>query len=110
MNNIKIFRANRGEGKTKWLVERAKECAEAGYNLYYIGWMPSYKKVKMLYEATYHEICPIKSDEGYKSTTNNCFFTDELMENVTPSFPHWYEVMEHNSPWFITMSKEDFVN
>ena len=52
MNNIKIFRANRGEGKTKWLVERAKECAEAGYHLYYIGWIPSYKKVKMLYEAT----------------------------------------------------------
>ena len=37
MNNIKIFRANRGEGKTKWLFERAVEEISNGKHLYYVG-------------------------------------------------------------------------
>ena len=110
MNNVKIFRANRGEGKSKWLVERIKECADAGRNCYYIGWVMSFNQVRRLYEATYYEVCPLKHGEPYKDTNNNCFFTDEFFGNLLPVQTHQLEVLGSGDPWYITMSKEDFVN
>lgn len=110
MSNIKIFRANRGEGKTKWLAERIKECADAGYNCYYLGSDKSFNAVKTLYEATYREICPMKRRDDLNYTSNNCFFTDEYFENLVPIFMQQIGVRLYDVPWYITMSNEDFVN
>ena len=110
MSNIKIFRANRGEGKTKWLVERIKDCAEAGNILYYIGWDESFESVKHLYEATYRERCPLKYRVRVIPDKNNCFFTDELLDNLAVALPYKPEIVGYGYLWYITMSKEDFVN
>ncbi len=110
MNNIKIFRANRGEGKTKWLVGQLKDCADMGCNCYYIGTTASFNQVKALYEATYYEHCPLKHSPDYESTRNNCFFTDEYFDSLIPIRVHLYAILEDNSPWYVTMSQENFVN
>ena len=54
--NVQIFKANRGEGKTKWLVERAIEAKEAGYELIYVGGDPS--DVNNMWMMQMHEMCP----------------------------------------------------
>ena len=110
MSNIKIFRANRGEGKTKWLVERAKECAEAGGHLHYVGGVTTFENVKALYEATYQEICPIKRDDDITFTPYDDFFTDELIDNLMTVSQYKSYIIENGCDWYITMSKEDFVN
>lgn len=110
MNNIKIFRARRGEGKTKWLAERIKERAEAGYNCYYFGGDRSFNSVKEFYEATYHEICPIKRSDDYRCTGKNCFFTDEYFDNLVPIRMQQIGILFHDEPWYITMGQEYFVN
>lgn len=109
MSNIKIFRANRGEGKTKWLVERAKECASAGRKLYYVGNKTSFERVKRVYEAMYSEKCPIDNGDAYV-TTDYCFFTDDLMMNAINLVNFKQFIVENRCDWYITMSKEDFAN
>ena len=110
MRNVKIFRANHGEGKTRWLVECIKECADKGFSCHYIGWKPSFNQVKSLYEAVYHEICPLKHGESYQATSNSCFFTDGYFDNRVPVFSNQLYIFENQCPWYITMDKEDFVN
>ena len=113
MSNIKIFRANRGEGKTKWLAERINECAAAGRKLYYVGNTLSFDGVKKVYEAMYHEICPIKYDRYGNIndvTRDYCFFTDELIDNTRVVAEFKPFIVENGCEWYITMSKEDFVN
>lgn len=109
MSNIKIFRANRGEGKTKWLVERIRECANAGRKLYYVGNTTSFESVKLLYEATYYEKCPLDNGDTYV-TTDWCFFTDDLVVNVRNVADFKQFIIENRCDWYITMGKEDFVN
>lgn len=115
MNNINIFRANRGEGKTKWLIERAIDEYENGKTLYYVGSPATYVSVKNLWEATMHSVCPIAPQEYIpKKVHEDCvFFTDELLLNVNSYI--WLSNMLSfsnytNLPWYITMDKEDFVN
>jgi hypothetical protein len=110
MSNIKIFRANRGEGKTKWLVERAKECAEEGRQLYYVGNLSTFDGVKSVYEATYCERCPIKYGNMEDVTRDYCFFTDEFIDNTRYIVDLKPFIVENGCDWYITMSKEDFVN
>ena len=110
MSNIKIFRANRGEGKTKWLAERIKECAEAGGKLYYVGAEGAFNNVKRVYEAMYHEICPAKYDKDAQLTPDSSFFTDELIDNMISVSKCKSYIIEHGCNWYITMSKEDFVD
>ena len=110
MNNIKIFRANRGEGKTKWLAERIKECADAGFNCYYVGGDMSFRSVKEVYEAIFYERCPLKRSEESHSTTKNCFFTDGYFDDLLAIRMQQIGVHSYRDPWYITMSKEDFVN
>ena len=94
MSNIKIFRANRGEGKTKWLADRIKECADSGLDVYYIGWASAGRKLyyvggeltfdglKRVYESIYHERCPVKFGIGDDVDRDYCFFTDEFIDNT----------------------------
>lgn len=110
MSNIKIFRANRGEGKTKWLADRAKECSDAGRRLYYVGNNVSFDSVKRVYEATYYEKCPIEHGDASYVTRDYCFFTDDLITNAIDLVNFKQFIVENRCDWYITMSKEDFVN
>ena len=110
MSNIKIFRANRGEGKTKWLAERIKECAEAGRKLYYVGNTLSFDSVKRVYEVMYYEKCPIEHGDWNDVDRDYCFFTDELLDNTRVVVEWKPFIVENGCEWYITMSKEDFVN
>lgn len=110
MSNINIFRANRGEGKTKWLADKVKECADSGLDVYYIGWDETFKHVKRVYEAMYSEKCPLKYHVHVEMNENTCFFTDELFANMAAVLPYKPHIVECGYKWFVTMSKEDFVN
>lgn len=110
MSNINIFRASRGEGKTKWLAEKAKECVDDGRDVYYIGWNETFEHLKEVYEVTYGEKCPLKRVGHIDISENTCFFTDELFTNMAAVLPYKSEIVERGYRWFVTMSKEDFVN
>lgn len=82
MDNIKIYIANRGQGKTKWLVERIIEHETEGKEMYYVGSEASYDGVVYLYQSTMHKRCPLlhMSDKTPDwNTKDECFFTDNLM-------------------------------
>ena len=110
MSNIKIFRANRGEGKTKWLAEKANECASAGRKLYYVGGELTFDGFKRVYESIYHERCPVKFGNVDDVDRDYCFFTDEFIDNTRAIVKFKPFIVEHGCDWYITMSKEDFVN
>jgi hypothetical protein len=109
MSNIKIFRANRGEGKTQWLIDRINESEG---NLYYVGGTFAFNRVKRHYEAVYNKVCPLKLARwtDIMMTTNNCYFTDELIDDMTNAANYKSHIIEGGDPWYITMSQEDFVN
>ena len=103
-----IFKANRGEGKTKWLVERALEAEDSGLTTIYIGSVTGYNIFSQVYEGLTHHKCKVEYHHGdcplYPSISH-CLFTDELMHEI------------HHLPfigpacsgdWYITMSAEDF--
>jgi len=111
MSNIKIFRANRGEGKTRWLVERIKECAKAGERLIYVGSRWTFNNVKIAYESTYKEVYPVEmADDFLCFTPYDTFFTDELLDNIVSVAKYKSYIVDNGCDWYITMSKEDFVN
>lgn len=110
MNNIKIFRANRGEGKTKWLAARIKECAGTGGNLYYVGGQATFDAVKRVYESLYKTICPLQRGDSVQLTPDDSFFTDELIDNIIIAARYKPYIVENGCNWYITMSKEVFVD
>ena len=112
MNNVEIFRANRGEGKTKWLVEKADEAYAQGLTPIYLGARMDFDKIREVWFATQNTACPIQHIEQCTDLSfhKNCFLTDELLDSIcTGSF--WTNVIRgYGCKWYITMSKEDFVN
>lgn len=111
--NIKIFRANRGEGKTKWLFERAVEAYENGYELYYAGKDTTMDSLLKMWRAEMHSACPIKQLDLLfyaDSKKQYCFLTDELISNLARVGVHLYNIKQTNYIWYATMDKEDFVN
>jgi len=113
--NVKIFRANRGEGKTKWLVNRAIEAKEAGYELVYIGSDKFKNHFDNRWMAEMHEMCPVKSAASIlqynpDDSVKYCFLTDELMHNFTCVHPWKSALSNTNNIWYITMDAENFVN
>lgn len=113
--NIKIFRANRGEGKTKWLVNQAIEAAEAGYELVYIGGDVARMNFANMWRSEMHNPFPAKSVyeamlDDKPSEHKYCLLTDDLIENIVgvTSWAHNLSGNEHM--WCITMGAEDFVN
>lgn len=109
--NIKIFRANRGEGKTKWLFEVAATEFTKGKTLYYVGEHASMKGLVNLWEANFHERCPIIHIEEVQRFENSCcFLTDEMMSNLF-HINIWNRVIVgRDDPWYIAAEKEYFVN
>lgn len=109
--NIKIFRANRGEGKTKWLFERAIEERDNGKYLYYVGNEKTMKKLINMWEVTFHEKCPIvRADDVEYLAYPHSFFTDEMMSNMC-DVNNWLSYAKQvYGEWYITMYNENFVN
>ena len=110
--NMKIFRDNRGEGKTKWLVDRAIEAHDRGKTLLYAGCEQSQKHFEEVWMATTNTVCPIKNIEFYGTSSRKpfCVFTDNLLQETWTLF-RWYNfVNEHGYEWYATMDKEFFVN
>lgn len=113
--NIKIFRANRGEGKTKWLVNQAIEAAEAGYELVYIGGDVERVHFANMWRSEMHKPFPAKTAyevmlDKQQDEHKYCLLTDGLIENIgrATSWSHNLKGNEHM--WCITMGAEDFVN
>lgn len=109
MNNIKIFRANRGEGKTKWLVEQAQREYDDGKRCICFG---KYENFANIWEAIRHEACPIESRTHFYNISldeDTCVFVDEFFSNN-----YLRDVVAAmsigNAAWYITMDKADFVN
>lgn len=111
MNNIKIFRAGHGEGKTKWLFERAVEEHLNGKHLYYIGVDESMEALVKMWEVTFHEKCPITNWSESKDIIRPCcILTDEMFANLY-DIAMWFNFMKrYDSTWYITADKEYFVN
>lgn len=109
--NIKIFRANRGEGKTKWLFERAVEEYNKGKDLYYVGNLTTMRGLTDMWEVNMHERCPIiPIKEVSVFAKPYCFITDDIFRCMH-EVNHWLDYAEKNDgAWYITMNKEDFVN
>jgi len=112
MNNVKIFRARRGEGKTKWLVERAAEEYAQGLALIYLGSSKDFDKIREVWFAVMGTACPIEHVDRcmHISFSKSCFFTDELLKNTFNVSLWCYDILDRGCKWYITMSQEDFVN
>ena len=104
-----IFKANRGEGKTKWLVNKALDAEEKALEPLYLGSATSYEIFCHTYEGLTHHKCKIKRvdrTEPLNINLNYCLLTDEMMSQI-------YQIPYVNSnmtegDWYITMSSEDF--
>ena len=103
-----IFKANRGEGKTRWLVDRAIEYQDDTMHQYYLGSITGYNNFCAQYEAQMHKKCPIQ----HWASSNIMYTTGYLIcysDDLLDSFKH-FPIMSNaiEGDWFITMSAEDF--
>lgn len=110
---MKFFRAARGEGKTKWLFERAIEAKDAGYDVWYVGNKKTMEHLSDMWKSELHELCPIKNVEDLsfiKKPRAACFLTDNLVANME-KVGFWKSVVDTiDGVWYITMDKECFVD
>lgn len=113
MIDWKIFRAGRGEGKTKWLLNQAIYAHNDGCELYYVGSQQTMFDLVEMWMAETHTVCPIKNIEtGWHSYFGDkmCFLTDDLIANAM-YVGDWHKAAEqHQATWYATIDKEDFVN
>ena len=109
MSNIKIFRANRGEGKTKWLVEQAQIEYDNGKKCICFGKDEHFANI---WASIRHEACPVEFRShfyGISLDSDTCIFIDEFFSNN--ELRDVAAAMDvGNATWYITMNKEDFVN
>lgn len=109
--NIKIFRANRGEGKTKWLFERAADEYSKGKFLCYVGDRTTMKGFVGLWEANFHEKCPIVHiDDVDRFPDPCCFVTDGIVENLLVDNEWDRPTCIGDDIWYIAAEKEYFIN
>ena len=113
MIDWKIFRAGRGGGKTKWLLDRAIDADINEGELYYVGSKKTMFQLVEMWMTQEHTLCPIKhidSDWRRGFSDKTYFFTDGLMDNLR-NINSWCNKAEENGvTWYVTMDKEDFVN
>lgn len=113
MIDWKIFRAGRGEGKTRWLLNRAIDAHNDSCELYYVGSQQTMFNLVEMWMAETHTVCPIKNIEtGWRSYFGDkmCFLTDDLIANAM-YVGDWHKAAEqHQATWYATIDKEDFVN
>ena len=109
MLNKHIFKANRGEGKTKWLVARALDAEEKSLEVLYLGSAASYESFCHIYEGLTHHKCKVKRVDKAETLDNHlnyCLLTDEMMSQI-----YYIPYMNSNmieGDWYITISSEDF--
>lgn len=112
--NIKFFKAYRGEGKTKWLFERAVEAKNDGYKLVYVGKPETMQGLANMWKFEMHELCPIEmvgyALEKVSIGAKYCFLTDELLMNMGDVGFYYSIVREKDGVWYITMDQSNFVN
>ena len=112
----RIYKSNRGEGKTKWLVENAIDvvtrCNKAltdveDLNIYYVGSLHAYDNFCKMYREIMHTKCPISrwDHDDMRGCDAAILFTDELMNDIQLIPYH----LPEGGTWYITMSAEDFV-
>lgn len=113
MSNMKIFRTNHGEGKTKWLVDKAIEAYANGATLIYVGCEQSQERFEEAWMYVAKTVCPIKNIEFCTPRSNRkhyCMLTDDLLENLWSVY-RWYNFIDGNGyEWYVTIDKEHFVN
>lgn len=111
MSNINIFRAKRGEGKTRWLFDNAFKVRKDVDALYYIGSEETFKDFAYTWESNLHEKCPIiRLCRGIAINEPCSFFTDEMMRNLK-EVSDWSDIVKRTKGnWYITMSEENFIN
>lgn len=102
-----IYKAKRGEGKTKWLASKALDSMSNGREVYYLGSAKGF--------MPFMEACKAVGVNKVSPYTNTCrtpnfdVFTDELIDELQmirrDALPN---IARDASNWYITMSEEDF--
>lgn len=109
MLDYKIFKAGRGEGKTKWLCEQLlgeMEKGELDTDFIYIGPRASYLAFKDSFMRTYNIPCPIRPYDEQRIHRKEVFFTDELTHDML--FFNSY-CLPKDGVWYITIESSCFV-
>ena len=110
MLNKHIFKANAGEGKTRWLVEKALQAQDEGViHIAYAGSLKGYINFSEVYEAQAHHKCNIPHisiDDGMQPGIKSAILTDDLINEVN-YLPRISEFAEGD--WYITMPAEMFI-
>lgn len=111
MKNLKIFRAGRGEGKTKWLFEQAVNAYDSGNSCYFCG---NYESFKEIWAAARHETCPVKHmTHVYNidfADEHTCLFVDDVLSNELSGNIMACMKAFDGAKWYVTMDADDFVN
>lgn len=112
-----IYRANRGEGKTRWLVNKIIDLqslmltstnSSTDPELVYVGSPGGYELLCHHYETVMNHKCPVKFCQlGNSIKKNAAFFTDELMRELPYISSEFYKL---DGDWYITMEMRDFIN
>lgn len=109
---VRFFRARRGEGKTKWLFERALDAKSKGCKLLYVGDQKTMQGVVDIWEAEMHEKCPIElaSYDNMPNSNKYCLLTDGLTHNMRSVGFSYPLLSDKEGTWYITIDQEDFVD
>ena len=112
MGNVVMYAANRGEGKTKWLLEEASKAVELGLDVYYLGLHKDFLDIKFMWHEMFGTTCPIQMKEELADINwmKACFLTDNLMESLVPAGYWAARVKSSAAKWCITLNKEDFAS
>lgn len=104
-----IFKANRGEGKTRWLVDKALDAIDNNIEPIYVGSREGYDNFCRFYEGFTNHKCKVNyhhAENPLYPNISHCLLTDELMYEIH-CIP--YIGPSCQGDWYITMSSEDFI-
>lgn len=82
VENIKFKILPAGEGKTRWLVERAFEAANEGKEIFFVTRSyREYEKFVMYYRSQFAMFCPVKMAESIDEITSNAvILIDDIVD------------------------------
>lgn len=113
-----IFAAKHGEGKTKWLINKAFESQKNGKDIVYVGTTLGYyqfvDKCSSLGINKIYYVNDYSNFDCYESEFD--LFTDELLYELLASNFKLFKLCDilymsnSDTQWYITMGSEDFVN
>lgn len=106
----KICIKGRGEGKTKWLIQKALAALDAGNtNVYYTGSLVGYNRFCKSFERETGEKCKIGllDSTHYNVLHDTIYLTDELLNELTSVQYGLMEVV--GGTWYATLGKENTI-